>query len=80
MAAGNMKESPTKRFRRYLLERASRANRAETLRILARAGRDNPPMEGDELPPDWKSETKNPSRKAARRPAKIRESSRKTKS
>ena len=67
----------TLRTEEYFLERAARANRAETLRILSRAGRDNPPMEGDELPPDWKSEKKNPSRKPARRSAEIRKSSRK---
>ena len=37
----------------YFQERARRANRRETLRILARAGKDNPPREGDELPPGW---------------------------
>ena len=30
---------------------ASRANRAEALRILKRAGKGNPPVKGDELPP-----------------------------
>src|SRR5438552_16216845 len=34
----------------YFRERASRANRAETLRILERAGKGTPPMAGDELP------------------------------
>jgi hypothetical protein len=38
-------------IRQHFLERSSRA---ETLRILARAGEENPPVEGDELPPDWK--------------------------
>ena len=42
----------TLRTEEYFLERAARANRAETLRILARAGQDNPPTQGDELPPD----------------------------
>jgi hypothetical protein len=37
----------------YFLERIRRADRAETLRILGRAGKGNPPMEGDELPRDW---------------------------
>jgi hypothetical protein len=37
----------------YFLERGSRADRAETLRILQRAGKGNPPMAGDELPPEW---------------------------
>ena len=34
----------------YFRERARRADRAETLRILERAGKGNPPVEGDELP------------------------------
>jgi hypothetical protein len=34
-------------------ERASRANRQETIRILKRAGKRNSPMAGDELPSDW---------------------------
>jgi hypothetical protein len=46
----------------YFRERSRRADRAETLRILERAGRGNPPMEGDELPSEWQ---KKPSRKAA---------------
>jgi hypothetical protein len=33
---------------------------AETLRILDRAGKGNPPMEGDELPQEWQ---KKPGRK-----------------
>jgi hypothetical protein len=41
------------RTEEYFLERSRRANRAETLRILERAGKGNPPMEGGELPPDW---------------------------
>jgi hypothetical protein len=40
----------------YFRERASRANRRETLRILARAGKGNPPQEGDELPPGYERE------------------------
>jgi hypothetical protein len=32
--------------------RSKRANRAETMLILARAGRDNEPISGDELPED----------------------------
>ena len=70
----------TLRTEEYFLERASRADRAETLRILARAGRDNPPAEGDELPPDWKSKKIDSSRKPTRRPGEIRKSSRKKKS
>jgi hypothetical protein len=33
----------------YFLERARRADRNETLRILKRAGQGKPPMPGDEL-------------------------------
>ena len=47
----------------YFRERGSRADRAGTLRILARAGKGNPPMEGDEQPAEFQ---KNTSRKAAR--------------
>ena len=36
----------------YLGKRARRADRSETLRILRRAGKENPPIEGDEIPPD----------------------------
>ncbi|SRR6266700_5356384 len=50
------------RTEEYFLERGRRADRTETLRILKRAGKGNPPMEGDELPPEWR---KKPSRKAA---------------
>lgn len=57
----------TLRTEEYFRERARRADRAETLRILDRAGKGNPPMAGDELPPDWKKkiETKKPSRRTA---------------
>jgi hypothetical protein len=50
------------RTEEYFRERGRRANRVETLRILGRAGKDNPPMEGDELPPELR---KKPSRRAA---------------
>jgi hypothetical protein len=50
------------RTEEYFRKRGRRADRAETLSILERAGRRNPPMEGDELPPEWQ---KKPSRKAA---------------
>ncbi len=46
----------------YFRERGRRADRAETFRILERAGKGNPPMKGDELPPEWR---KKPSRKVA---------------
>jgi hypothetical protein len=45
----------------YFRGRGSRADRAETLRILQRAGRGNAPVEGDELPAEW---AKKPQRKA----------------
>ena len=38
------------RTEEYFRERCRRADRAETLGILERAGQGNPPMEGDELP------------------------------
>jgi hypothetical protein len=51
------------RTEEYFRERGRRAaDRAETLRILERAGQGNPPMEGDERPPEWR---KKPGRKAA---------------
>jgi hypothetical protein len=40
----------------YFRERASRSNREETLRILSRAGKGNPPRKGDELPPSGETE------------------------
>jgi len=39
----------------YFRERGRRADRAETLRILERAGKGNPPMKGDELPEEWQA-------------------------
>jgi hypothetical protein len=50
------------RTEEYFRERGRRADRAETLRILERAGKGNLPLEGDELPPEWQ---KKPGRKAA---------------
>ena len=50
------------RTEEYFRERGRRADRAETLRILERAGKGNPPLEGDELPPEWQ---KKPGRNAA---------------
>jgi len=46
----------------YFRERGRRADRAETLRILERAGRGNPPRKGDELPADLQTK---PGRQAA---------------
>ena len=43
---------------KFFAERARGANRAEALRILKRAGRGNPPVPGDELPPGWKNVAK----------------------
>ena len=51
------------RTEEYFRERGRRADRAETLRILERAGKEKPPLEGDELPPEWQ---KKPGRKAAK--------------
>ncbi len=39
------------RTEEYFQERIRRADRVETLRILNRSGKGNPPMEGDELSP-----------------------------
>ena len=50
------------RTEEYFRERGRRGNRAETLRILERSGKGNPPMEGDELPQEWQ---KKPGRKVA---------------
>jgi len=50
------------RTEKYFRERGRRANRAKTLRILERTGKGNPPLEGDELSPEWQ---KKPGRKAA---------------
>jgi hypothetical protein len=49
------------RTEEYFRERGRRADRTETLRILDRAGKGNPAMPGDELPPEW---SKKPGRKA----------------
>ena len=37
---------------RYFATRAARSSPSQALEILARAGQDNPPEPGDELPPD----------------------------
>jgi HicB family len=50
------------RTEEYFRERGRKADRAETLRILERSGKGNPPMEGDELPPELQ---KKPGRTAA---------------
>src|SRR5258708_17427250 len=41
------------RTEEYFRERGRRADRTKTMRILKRAGRGNPPVEGDELPSEW---------------------------
>jgi hypothetical protein len=50
------------RTEEFFLQRAPRAKRAETLRILDRAGRRNPPVKGDELPSGGKN---GPAQKAS---------------
>jgi hypothetical protein len=42
------------RTRQFFERYTKGANPARALEILARAGRDNPPMPGDELPEGWK--------------------------
>lgn len=58
------------RTQEYFAERARRADRQETLRILDRAGKGNPPVEGDELPPGEGQLTqgRKPARKAVSGP------------
>jgi len=48
----------TLRTAEFFHERAGRANRRETLRILTRAGKGNPPREGDELAPGGEAKNK----------------------
>ena len=50
------------RTEEYFRDRSRRADRAKTLRILDRAGKDNAPIKGDELPADWQ---KKPSKRVA---------------
>ena len=52
------------RTERYFSERARRANRTETLRILEKAGRNNSPVPGDEISQGTR---KPPKKSAARR-------------
>jgi DNA mismatch endonuclease (patch repair protein) len=49
------------RTEEYFRERGRRANRAQTLRILRRAGKGNAPVAGDELPVEWQ---RKPGRRA----------------
>ena len=46
------------RTEEYFQQRARRADRNGTLRILEKAGKGNPPREGDELPADWPRRSK----------------------
>jgi hypothetical protein len=58
---------------KYFQQRARRANRSETFRILEKAGRGNPPQEGDELPSGWSQTFSNPpQRKKSSRGAKAK--------
>src|SRR5689334_8904366 len=45
------------RTEEYFRERSRRSDRAETLRILAKAGKGNPPVKGDELPEEWRKKS-----------------------
>jgi len=47
------------RTEEYFQERIRRADRAEMLRILDRAGQGNPPIKGDELPQNWEGAAKS---------------------
>jgi hypothetical protein len=42
----------------YFTARARRANPAKIARILKRVGKGNPPVEGDELPPEFATRRK----------------------
>lgn len=53
------------RTQEYFEERGRRADRAETLEILQRAGKGNATVEGDELPAGWLAK---PGRSARNRP------------
>ena len=46
------------RTEEYFTARARRADRAKIARILKRVGKGNPPVEGDELPPDFAAKKK----------------------
>jgi len=49
----------------YFRERSLRANRTETMQILARAGRDKEPVSGDELPGGKNDAARNSGKKSA---------------
>lgn len=61
----------TLRTEDYFLQRASRADRAETMRILSRAGQGNPPLAGDELPSGWESQRQKSRGRTGKRSAKL---------
>lgn len=55
------------RTRQFFERYTSGADPARALEILAKAGRDNPPMPGDELPEGWKDrDAEVPASKPAR--------------
>lgn len=54
------------RTQEYFQQRARRADRAETLRILKKAGRGSTPIKGDELPADWQKRSKKSRRSTPR--------------
>lgn len=60
------------RTEEYFRARSLRANRAETMRILARAGQDSEPIEGDELPEDMSGAAREAKRKQAHASGKTR--------
>ena len=47
------------RTREYFAARARRADPAKIARILKRVGKGNPPVEGDELPPEFAAKKKS---------------------
>ena len=57
------------RTEEYFQERIRRADRAKTLLILDRAGKGNPPREGDEIPRNWEGAggTEKPAKKTTPR-------------
>ncbi len=61
------------RTEEYFQYRAGRAERTTTMRILAKAGKGNAPIPGDELPPGWgrrvatHKSSRKPSRSAKKR-------------
>jgi hypothetical protein len=68
------------RTEEYFQERIRRANRSETLRILDRAGKGNPPREGDEIPRNWEGagETGKRAKQAAPQGGKLKKRKAKT--